>query len=228
MTKPSIRELPFDQLKKLKQELDQTHEESTGETVVGTTETHKRKRVKKAIWFPPVATKSGPCELSSRRPQFPPNSRMSLGVKKPQARDPRFSEFSGRLNLDLAAKSYEFLNDMRVEEKARLRELAGVSTKGRRKRGDDRVVKGMTAEEIGEAQKLYQSMESQDIHRERLKQGAHLKRTHRKTELEKAQKTGKKLYFIGRSAVRQHVTEVAEKSKVAKKLPGGSKRREEQ
>lgn len=83
------------------------------------------------------AKKGAPLEVSSRKPVAPPIGAGGLtkkGLGAGKARDPRFDDYSGKLDMDLFSKSYAFLEDYRSAELETLKKDANKLDKLRRKK----------------------------------------------------------------------------------------------
>eukprot|EP00918_Siedleckia_nematoides_P001879 GHVU01004357.1.p1 GENE.GHVU01004357.1~~GHVU01004357.1.p1 ORF type:complete len:272 (+),score=50.73 GHVU01004357.1:84-899(+) len=95
--------VPFEELKRLKAKASKdTYQEQI------------QKKERKSGKLPRPQTTNGPLECPSTRPVPPPQSGNRFHTKK--YRDPRFSDLSGSLNIDLFAKSYAFLEDLADRE----------------------------------------------------------------------------------------------------------------
>mmetsp|Transcript_37880 Transcript_37880/g.82498 ORF Transcript_37880/g.82498 Transcript_37880/m.82498 type:complete len:241 (+) Transcript_37880:97-819(+) len=175
----------------------------------------KVKKVKKAVVKTKVK-KGAPAEVSSRRPVAPPQAAKRKG---PQARDPRFDDFSGKLDVDLFEKSYGFLQEYRDEELSKMQKEVRTLQKKQRRRRNPRDSEAQE-EIMAEVRKRTQ----QDKQRKRLGEMRSAEREIRGEERKKVQETGKVPYFHSRGKVRQMVLE---KKRESGKARGGRDKEEE-
>mmetsp|Transcript_55622 Transcript_55622/g.143286 ORF Transcript_55622/g.143286 Transcript_55622/m.143286 type:complete len:243 (-) Transcript_55622:52-780(-) len=143
------------------------------------------------------AKKGAPAEVSSRRPVAP---QQKVEKKAPQARDPRFDDFSGKLDVDMFEKSYGFLEEYRQDELKLMKKEVRRLQKQQRKRKSAALAE--KAEHINlEVRRRVQ----QDKQRRHMGEMRDTERGLRADERQKVQETGKVPYFHGRSAVRRMV-----------------------
>lgn len=116
---------------------------------------------------------------------------VNLGPKKLKARDPRFSDMSGKLNSDAFAASYSFLNDIRSNE------MKTMESKLKNSGTSDR--------EKDSIKKKLDSMRIQDKQRQRAGKEQEIKRRLQKQEREKIATTGKTPFFFSKTAIRKEM-----------------------
>mmetsp|Transcript_10627 Transcript_10627/g.17419 ORF Transcript_10627/g.17419 Transcript_10627/m.17419 type:complete len:231 (-) Transcript_10627:89-781(-) len=164
------------------------------------------------------ARKGAPQEVSSRRTSAPPLATHALRHVS-QARDPRFNDMSGNLDLDLFHKSYAFLEEYRQEEIAELKKEAKTLQKRKKRRVS---LAAREEEVVTELRRLTQ----QDKQRKRLGELEEAGRLLRRQEREKVRMTGKKPYFHKAGDVRAFVNEQKQKTQGKKVRDTQSERRE--
>merc|ERR1719343_1016902 len=77
------------------------------------------------------SSRGAPLEVSSKKPVAPNR----MGKRRVEARDPRFDDFSGQLDMDNFQKHYRFLEDYRASELDDMKkQLSGMEKKRRKKR----------------------------------------------------------------------------------------------
>eukprot|EP00746_Dinoflagellata_sp_MGD_P098285 gnl/MRDRNA2_/MRDRNA2_39597_c0_seq1.p1 gnl/MRDRNA2_/MRDRNA2_39597_c0~~gnl/MRDRNA2_/MRDRNA2_39597_c0_seq1.p1 ORF type:complete len:251 (+),score=65.10 gnl/MRDRNA2_/MRDRNA2_39597_c0_seq1:48-755(+) len=161
-----------------------------------------------------VRKKGAPLEVSSRRPVHAVKPK-TLG-KTVHARDPRFSDLSGKLDVDNFSKAYSFLEDYRASEASELKEKHRKAQK--RGRRED-------AEQI--ATEL-RRLEQQDKNRRHLSEVAQMTREVRSAEQDKVRTTGKVPYFQGKGKIRKMVLEKRREEQSGRKKGKKSLGRKEQ
>eukprot|EP00927_Polykrikos_kofoidii_P031112 TRINITY_DN26765_c0_g1_i1.p1 TRINITY_DN26765_c0_g1~~TRINITY_DN26765_c0_g1_i1.p1 ORF type:complete len:273 (+),score=62.38 TRINITY_DN26765_c0_g1_i1:117-821(+) len=172
------------------------------------------------------AKKGAPQEVSSRKPVAP---NTGVNKRKVVARDPRFDDFSGKLDMDLFAKSYSFLEEYQQAEKEELQKKLKVMKKKRKKKTGSSAPMAEITNEI----RQIDQMEKQ---RRRLDDVRTMELQVKREEREKVRTTGKTPYFHKRGAVRKLVIEKRQDTKKShlrskeaerreKKIAGKEKRR---
>jgi len=166
-------------------------------------ESFPKKKVKKEKVSKPK--KGAPVEVSSRRPisAAKPGRQgdgRTSGASK--ARDPRFDDMSGKLNMDLFAKNYAFLDEYRQEENQQL--STEIKNLRRRKGGSGK---------YEDAKWVLQKQVQQDKQRKHLGELETATREVRQEEREKVRTTGKMPYFHSKGSVRKIVLENRKKEK---------------
>eukprot|EP00397_Hematodinium_sp_SG-2012_P064462 GEMP01091204.1.p1 GENE.GEMP01091204.1~~GEMP01091204.1.p1 ORF type:complete len:229 (-),score=82.06 GEMP01091204.1:132-818(-) len=136
------------------------------------------KKVKKV-----TAKKGKPIEVSNRRKRPPDAVLAKNKKKKDEFRDPRFSELSGNLDVDMFGKAYGFLDEYRRTEKATLKQVAPTNS---------------------EAKAVLERMEQQDKRRLKLGKMSELKHKLNAEEKEKV-KEGKTPYFYSEVDIKKRV-----------------------
>jgi len=146
--------------------------------------------------------KNAPAEVSSRRPALPVSTALARR-RTAQPRDPRFSDQSGTLNVEMFQKAYSFLDEYREDEKRALeeeREKLGKLSK--RVRGQH----AAWASERTEAIKTKLShMKQEDTRRKFEGEVEATRRELQREEREKVKITGKTPYFHKPGEIRQIV-----------------------
>mmetsp|Transcript_11816 Transcript_11816/g.31189 ORF Transcript_11816/g.31189 Transcript_11816/m.31189 type:complete len:240 (+) Transcript_11816:109-828(+) len=159
--------------------------------------------------------KGAPAEVSSRRPIAPPQAAKR---KAPQARDPRFDDFSGKLDMDLFEKSYGFLEEYRQEELQTMKKEVHSLQKKQRRRAN-----AVDAEQQETLLAEVRKRVSQDKQRRHLGEMRSAERELRGEERKKVEETGKVPYFHSRGKVRSMVLEKRKASR-----PGGGRDKQEE
>ncbi|UKK02989.1 hypothetical protein MACK_003091 [Theileria orientalis] len=143
----------------------------------------------------------------------PPNT--SGASKKRVARDPRFSDFSGKLNIDMFKKSYNFLDEMRNDEVKDI--MAAI--KINKRYGPDSV-KGINALKkiehlnigsLDEAKRALDRYKTEKAQLEKNEELRELKKSLIKEEKEKIVTTGKKPYYFPDKKVKKLYKEIQKK-----------------
>lgn len=131
-------------------------------------------------------------EVSCKRPVFSPSSSQFRRNKTPRARDPRFLESAGKLNLDRFTQSYNFIDDMRLTELAILK----------------RQLRDAKDDNEKEAIKLeLNRRRSEDVARRRLAVAQEVKRKALREEEEHIKETGKLSFGPKRSELKRQAAE---------------------
>ncbi|EPR56608.1 hypothetical protein TGRUB_244420 [Toxoplasma gondii RUB] len=131
-----------------------------------------------------------------------------------KARDPRFSEACGPLNLRMVSQAYAFLDDMRKAETDTLK--AAVATG----RSVEKNRPKLSAAEREAAKRELQKRQSQDEARLRRRVEMDIRQSVTKAERTKIAQTAKKPFFLGRRELRKLVSE-----EMHARRAGGAKRR---
>ncbi|XP_063158650.1 ribosomal RNA processing protein 36 homolog [Candoia aspera] len=142
-------------------------------------------------------SKNRPMETSAKKPV--PFLRQVVPVKKKVSRDPRFDDLSGEYKPEVFEKTYNFLNDLRKEEKEVIQKQLKKSQNVEEQNKLQQLLKRMTQQE--EAQKKRQKERENSL-------------AFKKQQRELA-KQGKKPFFPKKSEMQQ--LELAEKYKELKK-----------
>lgn len=113
----SERDIPLEERLRMKRSGFATHDESTGgagdasgASVGPRADSEKRHKPREEVAH--RANKNRPLELTSKRAVG--RFRQAVEVKRRKSVDPRFESVSGRLNEDLFAKAYSFVDDYKV------------------------------------------------------------------------------------------------------------------
>mmetsp|Transcript_92354 Transcript_92354/g.270341 ORF Transcript_92354/g.270341 Transcript_92354/m.270341 type:complete len:244 (+) Transcript_92354:41-772(+) len=156
------------------------------------------------------AEKGAPLEVSSRKPVAP---RRNVKPKASQARDPRFDDFSGKLDMDLFRKTYTFLEDYRQEETETMKEKLD-DIKRRREEGEEDDEEDWALQErlSAEVRKRVRT----DKQRRHLAEMRAAELNLKREEREKVRTQGKTPYFHTRTDIRQRVEQQKNKGSRAK------------
>mmetsp|Transcript_51902 Transcript_51902/g.117096 ORF Transcript_51902/g.117096 Transcript_51902/m.117096 type:complete len:235 (+) Transcript_51902:38-742(+) len=145
------------------------------------------------------AKKGAPAEVSSRRP-VAPKSAAAPRKGEARARDPRFDDLSGKLNVNLFQKSYSFLEDYRQDELSEMKERARkINAEGEDQDGTEEYQEWL--------QTAIKRRTLEDKQRKHLGAIEETKRSLKRQELEKVRQTGKTPYFHRTSLVKKIVRE---------------------
>jgi len=193
-----LHSIPFEQLRRLQKDGFVAHTPRT--------RTHAAEAATSD--GPPTGKKIGskkrkkPLEVSSKTPVAPPpTSEAPLRKKRPVARDPRFSDLSGPLNMDRFRASYSFLDDIREREKDVLQQTIKQQSWGGKKRR--KAAPKLSDREVQEAQNVLKSMRQQDSLRQRRGELIDMKRELKQQEKKNIVETGKKPFFYSEGKVKQ-------------------------
>eukprot|EP00440_Ansanella_granifera_P022046 gb/GFBE01023938.1/.p1 GENE.gb/GFBE01023938.1/~~gb/GFBE01023938.1/.p1 ORF type:complete len:248 (+),score=88.37 gb/GFBE01023938.1/:1-744(+) len=173
------------------------------------------------------AKKGAPQEVSSRKAVAPPQGAAAkLGAKTAasRARDPRFDEMAGKLDMDAFAGAYSFLEEYRDEELQELKKQKAKLQKMQKKRRFNEEVSAAAAEQEEELHKEIKRRVQQDKQRKHLGEVQDAERALKGEEREKVRTTGKVPFFHKRGAVRKLVVQ---KKKEGKKGGTGRSKQEE-
>eukprot|EP00933_Yihiella_yeosuensis_P030465 TRINITY_DN24104_c0_g1_i1.p1 TRINITY_DN24104_c0_g1~~TRINITY_DN24104_c0_g1_i1.p1 ORF type:complete len:284 (-),score=84.36 TRINITY_DN24104_c0_g1_i1:116-901(-) len=214
---------------------DSTDDRKTGKRLKdGSTEKSEKASamIKKKPKIEKKAKKGAPQEVSSRRPVAPPQGAVAQAGAKAaagRARDPRFDDFSGKLDLDAFQKSYGFLEEYRQEELNDMmqeqKKMDRLKRKKRVKGGvDPEAVAAAAAERSQELHAQIKRQRAQDKQRRHLGDMQSAEREMKSQEREKVRSTGKIPYFHNKGDVRKLVME---KKKQAQRGGNGRSKDEE-
>ncbi|KEP64984.1 UNVERIFIED_CONTAM: hypothetical protein HHA_244420 [Hammondia hammondi] len=131
-----------------------------------------------------------------------------------KARDPRFSEACGPLNLRMVSQAYAFLDDMRKAETDTLKAAVETGRSVAKNRPK------LSAAEREAARRELQKRQSQDEARLRRRVEMDIRQSVTKAERAKIAQTAKKPFFLGRRELRKLVSE-----EMHARRAGGAKRR---
>lgn len=130
-------------------------------------------------------SKHAPAELSSKK--VVSRKRQVINVPKLQARDPRFSTLTGKLDTNRVEQNYSFLNDYRASEITDLKQ-------------EIRTTKDASAKE--ELKRNLRSMEDREKARKRVEEEKAILRDHKNAEIDKI-KHGKKPFFLKKGEIKK-------------------------
>mmetsp|Transcript_101382 Transcript_101382/g.285996 ORF Transcript_101382/g.285996 Transcript_101382/m.285996 type:complete len:242 (-) Transcript_101382:108-833(-) len=163
--------------------------------------------------------KSSPAEVSSRRASAPPPSGKRRRVV--HARDPRFDDMSGKLDMDMFGKAYAFLDDHReAEVQAMKKEMRQLQKKKRRGKSS---VSAREAELMQEVK----AREQQDKQRRHIGEMRSMEEKLRHDEREKVRTTGKTPFFHKKGAVRKLVLQKRKEERKGKPIRDKQEERRE-
>ncbi|XP_953485.1 uncharacterized protein TA11215 [Theileria annulata] len=142
-------------------------------------------------------------------------SKKSGKGKKMVTRDPRFSELSGKLNVDMFRRSYSFLEDMRKEEVKDIMQAIKIN----KKFGTDSLkgiesmkkISHLNISNIEEAKRALDRYKAENAHLEKKDELRKLKKSLVKEEMDKIALTGKKPYYFTDKKVKKIYKEINKK-----------------
>lgn len=165
------------------------------------------------------AKKGAPMEVSNHKPVAPPVKTKRKMMAEP--RDPRFDDFSGKLNVDMFAKSYAFLDEYRAEELQALKNQSGKLRYNLKKR---KSAAGFQLQE--EVTTEMKRLEQQDKQRRHFSEMREAELSLKREERVKVRETGKTPYFHGRGAIREQMAKTRKGDKKGGARDSNAERRE--
>uniref|UniRef100_A0A0G4I3N2 rRNA biogenesis protein RRP36 n=1 Tax=Chromera velia CCMP2878 TaxID=1169474 RepID=A0A0G4I3N2_9ALVE len=154
-----------------------------------------------------------PMEVSSKTPVAPAAFSKGTARQREKARDPRFSELSGRLDEEKFSKAFAFVDDLRKDEmqtmqkalrRAREEEEEEEREAGEGRRGNRRQLSEAQVERV--SQQLNQ-MRSEEAQRRKKRAEIKVKRNLKNEEKRKVREEGKKPFFSSKRVVKEKVFE---------------------
>ncbi|KAK2196319.1 rRNA biogenesis protein RRP36 [Babesia duncani] len=148
-----------------------------------------------------------PVELPSNAPFNPFEAKLKKGNKTRYVpRDPRFSEYSGPLDMEQYKKSYSFLNDMRREEAKEIRAAIKIANSSKSTQATNAALSKLShlgITDLESAKRILNRLETQEMHLGKVEEIKQLKKSLVDAEKEKIMTTNKKPFYYSDKKVKQ-------------------------
>lgn len=168
---------------------------------------------------------SAPWKVSNSSPYLPPtnntffgNNSNGMARSKPVARDPRFSDLSGKLNVELFRKSYEFIDNLRDKEESALRQF--IQKYNGKSKNKTTYLDQFGEITLEDAKKLLSKYKSQNIAIQNKREFAKLKQELKQKERLKLAISNKRTFYYSDAKIKKILKEKRDKeisiNKIAK------------